>query len=78
MTLADFIAQVRAGTLLVHGGEREGDTLLETMELLDATDLDGVTAAAFDLEVLDSKTVSWEQGRRLVGAAMPPPAPPCT
>jgi hypothetical protein len=61
MTLDDMIQQFRAGRLLVVGGERAGDVLMEGLVKLDGLDMESFVAEAFNQGVFDSATGTWDK-----------------
>ena len=70
MTLEQYISAVRAGELFVMGGRLVGDALVEMPGQLDVSDIEAVTAEAFNQGVFDSEVTTWEQASQQVRAAL--------
>lgn len=69
MTLAEFVRDVRAGTIPAGaGGETAEGALVDGVSSLAASDLDAITAEAFNQDVFPAGT-TWATGRRQVEEA---------
>ena len=70
MTLEEFIAAARAGAFKVRGGGYRDGALYTTMVILDAADVDAVTAEAFAHDVCAVDGMTWDEASEIIARAL--------
>ena len=73
MAIDEYIAAVQAGAMSIQAGALAGDQLVETVGVLDPSDLTAVTAEAFNQDVFGAD-VTWADAYAQIVAALQPPA----
>lgn len=71
MTLEEFIARAKAGQVLRGVGGQLGKSLLDGVGPLNVSDIDAVTAEAYNQGIFPA-TFGWTQARRRVQEALTP------
>ena len=70
MTPAEFVKRIKDGKVEAMGGGLEGDVLVSRMGKLDLSDLDAVTAEAFNQGVKFEKELDWDSARKQIEDAV--------
>ena len=70
LLVKEFVAKVKSGELLVNGGGAHENVLVEGRIRLPVSDVDAVTAEAFNQGVFNSDDVKWDDARNQVVRAM--------
>ena len=70
MTVEDFVKDVKDGEYRHPGSGVSSGGIVEGETKLSPADVDGITAEAFNIGVLDSEEVSWDEGVGLIRKAL--------